>query len=667
MRTFTAATLLAIVLTPGAIFAQTADSLVVTSQPASIRANEAFAITVEAQDSTSGDAIDTSYSEGVTLVIASGPGILGGTTTVTAASGVATFSNLTLDAIGSVVLEAGDGTLPAGTAASIEVSADRLVITSDASNTTAGAVISGPGGMSVEAQDGYGTTDTNFTGGVSIAIDSGTGNLNGTTTVTAAAGQAVFDDLSINESGTYTLVFTALDLAPATSVGFDVAPDSPDRLAFVQQPSSSVAGSIISPAITVEVRDQFGNPVTSATNTVTLGISDNPGGATIGGTLSRDATSGVATFDDIELDEAGSGYTLSASAGGLTGDTSDAFDVSAAPSPNITVTAAMSDFTTTGVGTPSAEQSYTVEGEDLNDDITVTPPAHFEISLSSGSGFGASPVVLPQTGGNVAPATIYVRYMPANSGPHSDSITHTSSGAVQRDVAVDGVIAAAAEASLSAGTGNPAGQTAVPGSTRTGLVFRITETAGGTDCEVTEVVVDVFTTNNAGGVAFSGLATVALRRGDTTLDAVDNGAGGWSVSGDVLTVSLSGFSSTVSAGSNGDFSVALTFSGGEVPSPAPGYVCEVAPSGVNGGTSITGSSVSGGMITLGESGSGDLFEEVDDQGSCDLSTRGGPAWPMLWVFATVAMLALRRRRMLRSRDEEGSRQCNRADYLVDSA
>ena len=50
-------------------------------------------------------------------------------------------------------------------------------------------------------------------------------------------------------------------------------------------------------------------------------------------------------------------------------------------------------------GTPSTEQSYSVSGSNLTDDITITPPSDFEISLTSGSGWTSS-LTLTQSGGN---------------------------------------------------------------------------------------------------------------------------------------------------------------------------------------------------------------------------------------------------------------------------
>ena len=49
---------------------------------------------------------------------------------------------------------------------------------------------------------------------------------------------------------------------------------------------------------------------TSASNQVTLSLGANPGGATLSGTLTVTAASGVATFPNAILDKAAAGYTL---------------------------------------------------------------------------------------------------------------------------------------------------------------------------------------------------------------------------------------------------------------------------------------------------------------------------------------------------------------------
>jgi alpha-tubulin suppressor-like RCC1 family protein len=115
-----------------------------------------------------------------------------------------------------------------------------------------------------------------------------------------------------------------------TGGGSPTQPAAPTKLAFVVQPSTVTSGGAISPAVQVTVQNAQASTVTSSTASVTLAIVGGTGGAVLGGTLTQAAVSGVATFHDLTIDKAGSGYTLAASAPGLTGATSAPFAVTLA-------------------------------------------------------------------------------------------------------------------------------------------------------------------------------------------------------------------------------------------------------------------------------------------------------------------------------------------------
>ena len=73
-----------------------------------------------------------------------------------------------------------------------------------------------------------------------------------------------------------------------------------------EPPASVAAGSPF--GLTVQVEDSQGNPVSGGT--VTVGLGNNPGGATLGGTFTATVVDGVATFSDLTLSQPGTGYTL---------------------------------------------------------------------------------------------------------------------------------------------------------------------------------------------------------------------------------------------------------------------------------------------------------------------------------------------------------------------
>ena len=116
------------------------------------------------------------------------------------------------------------------------------------------------------------------------------------------------------------------------------------------------------------------------------------------------------------------------------------FDADPTPDPGITIAGTPLSAFNSEPGTPSAEQSYTVSGSSLTDDITITAPSDFEISTTSDSGFGSS-LTLPHSGGLVTETTIYVRFERATEGTFNGNITHTSTDTATRNVAVSGTAA----------------------------------------------------------------------------------------------------------------------------------------------------------------------------------------------------------------------------------
>src|SRR5437660_1477888 len=100
------------------------------------------------------------------------------------------------------------------------------------------------------------------------------------------------------------------------------------RLAFTAQPTDAMKDSIIKPPVQVTVFDSVGNVVTSFAGDVTLAIGNDPG--VLKARLSPrtvNAVNGLATFSNLRIDKAASGYTLSASANGLPNVPSIAFTI----------------------------------------------------------------------------------------------------------------------------------------------------------------------------------------------------------------------------------------------------------------------------------------------------------------------------------------------------
>ena len=234
------------------------------------------------------------------------------------------------------------------------------------STAAAGATISPP--VKVQIRDAFGNL-TASTDNVTVAINNnpGSGTLSGALTIAAIGGVATFNDLSIDNPGTgYTLQATSGVLTSATSSAFNISA-TPAKLGFFVQPSDEAAGATITPAVQVEIQDNVGNRVTTATNSVTLAIGTNPSGGVLSGTLTVAAVAGVATFNNLSINAAGNGYTLNANATGLTGAGSSAFNITPPVAGSIaqTLLTAGSDITnqkvyTTASIAPAANALVTV-------------------------------------------------------------------------------------------------------------------------------------------------------------------------------------------------------------------------------------------------------------------------------------------------------------------
>jgi parallel beta-helix repeat protein len=106
--------------------------------------------------------------------------------------------------------------------------------------------------------------------------------------------------------------------------------------------------------------------------------------------------------------------------------------------PTINVSGTPTAYSTTFM-TPSVNQTFTVSGTNLTNDVDLTAPSGFEISLDPSTGFGST-LLLPQTSGIVSATTIYVHLTGDVVGVVSGDIVLTSTGATSKNVAVSGTV-----------------------------------------------------------------------------------------------------------------------------------------------------------------------------------------------------------------------------------
>ncbi|HMU10161.1 MAG TPA: T9SS type A sorting domain-containing protein [Ferruginibacter sp.] len=141
----------------------------------------------------------------------------------------------------------------------------------------------------------------------------------------------------------------------------------------------------------------------------------------------------------------------------------------ASGTPNIVVNPTSRTGFLSTVSVPSAEQSYDVSGTDLTGDITITPPAGYEISTGTGGGFvPTNPITLTPGGGTVPVTPIYIRMNSAVLGVNAGNITNTSAGSNNPNVSLSGNVIDA----------EPTAQGAITVGTVTNNSIEVTLTAG---------------------------------------------------------------------------------------------------------------------------------------------------------------------------------------------
>jgi len=202
--------------------------LAFTVQPSDALVNGAISPAVQV---TALDAAGTpvpSFSGTISVALGTNPSsaLLSGTKTVTAVSGVATFSDLSINKIGNgYALQATASGLTGATSAAITITA-RLAFTVQPTTTLPTMTIQPA--VQVTALDAHGAPVVSFTGLVRIAIGSNggllfAGTLSGTKTVSAVNGVATFADLSIDQLGNgYTLVAGASGTVGIESARFNI-------------------------------------------------------------------------------------------------------------------------------------------------------------------------------------------------------------------------------------------------------------------------------------------------------------------------------------------------------------------------------------------------------------------------------------------------------------
>ena len=158
------------------VSAAAASKVVLEQTPTSGTAGQALSPSITAAVEDAFGNVVTSNTSTETIAVASGPGgfTSGSTTSVAAASGVATFSNLILDTAGTYTVKVTDGSLTAATSGNIAVAAataSKVVFQQTPTTGTAGQALSPS--ITAAVEDAFGNVITSNTSTVTIAVASG--------------------------------------------------------------------------------------------------------------------------------------------------------------------------------------------------------------------------------------------------------------------------------------------------------------------------------------------------------------------------------------------------------------------------------------------------------------------------------------------------------------
>lgn len=342
-------------------------------------ANIAPSVTVAVEDAA-GNIVATDSSL-VTLALDTTAAVLHGTLSAAAHNGVATFSQLSVNTIGSYRLVATDGGLTSAKSIKFTVNPaapSQLSYVQGPTNSVAGVDFTPP--VTVEVEDKFGNLDAGTS--VSISVFSGTVGFAAGNTLTAVAqsnGIATFANLAVNTAGTYKLAATD-GTATAKSSKFTITPAAAAaKLAFLNQPTTTTAGAIISPALVVAIEDQFGN-LTTKGGAVTLSVK-TPTGTFLGGTATVVAQNGTATFANVIPYTAGT-ITLKATHNAVSTALSNPFTVKPAKASQIIFHAGPYPADVDATITPPVE----VDVENAYGNVETTNTSGVTLSLKIQSG-----------------------------------------------------------------------------------------------------------------------------------------------------------------------------------------------------------------------------------------------------------------------------------------
>ena len=335
--------------------------LAITTQPSSSAQNaKTFAQQPVIQLLDAGNNPVSQAGVSVTVSIASGGGTLGGTATIaTNASGVATFSGLSITGtVGSRTLIFASSGLVSVNSNAIAITPgdpDALVIATQPSAAAQSGIAFAQQPV-IQLVDVSGNNVSQAAVNVTAGMASGGGTLNGTTIVaTNASGIATFTNLSITGlTGVKTLGFAASSLTGTTSNGITLAAGPATQLTMTLQPSTTATnGTALAQQPQIQLRDGGGNPVSAAGVLITAAVGAGSPAGTVSNETATTNGSGLATFTGLTITGLVGSYTLQFTSPSLTSVTSGSITLSAGAAASLSITTQPGANAQSGIAIPT--------------------------------------------------------------------------------------------------------------------------------------------------------------------------------------------------------------------------------------------------------------------------------------------------------------------------
>lgn len=234
-----------------------------------------------------------------------------------------------------------------------------FTITNEAATQQLGSVqITAPAGFVITGAPG----SKSFTPNSALFIDLGLNPPTTTATtltvnaIPVCSGGSYQWGIEAKQSNDFSGTGNDFQLDPASAGHLSGSATGSCSLAFTSdgQPAATDAGAVITSKVgstggpvKVEVLDGSGQVLTGSTAAITVAIGSNPAHGTLSGTLTVNASGGVASFSDLSIDQQGVGYTLTATSPGFSpAPPSGTFDILGGLQPSSSCSATSCTVTT---------------------------------------------------------------------------------------------------------------------------------------------------------------------------------------------------------------------------------------------------------------------------------------------------------------------------------